>query len=78
MWCKWQQKLFFWFSENTPNILFLQAISELLSAFLLGVKVLHHSTPQSVLEKFVENMYKLKIILGRFGNALLARTHVSN
>ena len=62
---------------DTRWLLLYDIISFLISRFVRGTRVVDHSVPDIVKSKFISLMDSLAVLLGRFGKAIISKSHVS-
>lgn len=62
---------------DTRWLLLYDIICFLISRFIRGTRVVDHSVPDVVKTKFVSLMESLAALLGRFGKAIISKSHVN-
>lgn len=58
-------------------VLVFDIVTYLISRFISGTRIVDHSVPDLVRDKFESLMSNLALLLGEFGKAMIAKEHVS-
>lgn len=57
--------------------LMFDIVTYLISRFISGTRIVDHSVPEVVKNKFAELMVNLGVLLSKFGEAVICKEHVS-